>query len=90
MRWGVAAVTHSALQDQQSDGRAEGDQDAVWDCVADQITACAAPSPTQALSDAVEMLPFPFLTPVHTKGLSLFEDQLSRPLLHVRRITEFP
>jgi len=37
-------------------GRAESDQGAVWDSVAEQITACAAESPTRAMSDAMATL----------------------------------
>ncbi len=37
-------------------GRAESDQGAVWDNVAEHIEACAAPSPTRAMSDAMDTL----------------------------------
>jgi hypothetical protein len=40
----------------QARGRAESDQGAVWDSVAEQIAACAAPSPTRAMADAVNTL----------------------------------
>ena len=37
-------------------GRAESDQGAVWDSVAEQIEACAAPAPTRAMADAMGTL----------------------------------
>lgn len=37
-------------------GRAESDQGAVWDSVAEHIDACAAPAPTRAMSDAMATL----------------------------------
>lgn len=37
-------------------GRAESDQGAVWDSVAEHIDACAAEAPTRALSDAMATL----------------------------------
>jgi len=37
-------------------GRAESDQGAVWDSVAEHIEACAAPAPTRAMSDAMATL----------------------------------
>lgn len=37
-------------------GRAESDQGAVWDCVAEHVEAHAAQSPTRAMSDAIATL----------------------------------
>jgi len=37
-------------------GRAESDQGAVWDNVAEQIDACAVPAPTRAMADAMATL----------------------------------
>lgn len=51
-------------------GRAESDQGAVWDSVAEQIAACAAPSPTRAMADAVNTL---------AEALARYQEALAYP-----------
>ena len=48
--------SHDVQYSLRTRGRPESDQGAVWDSVAEQISACGAASPTSAMSDAMATL----------------------------------